>query len=68
MATAAKTRIKPVVKVELAPERAPVAAAQRRPSKEVHTMLDELFVALKPFGACENPKIVTLFHRLKSAT
>lgn len=31
-------------------------------------MLDELFIALQPYGACNSTKVVTLFHRLKSAT
>jgi len=69
MPAAAKTRTKPVASVAIAPNHPSVPAAPKRPdSKAVHAIIDELFVALKPFGACESTKVVTLLRKLKSAT
>jgi len=69
MATTAKTRNKLVASIAISPNHPPTPAAPKRAdSKVVHAMLDELFVALKPFGACESAKIVSIFHRLKTAT
>ena len=70
MTTQAKTRATTIAAVSMAADPAPIVAPvpHKAESKLVHAMLDELFVALKPFGACESAKIVTLFHRLKLAT
>ena len=70
MAAQAKTRTKPIAAVSAVADPAPIVAPapHKAESKLVHAMLNELFVALKLFGACESAKIVTLFHRLKLAT
>lgn len=70
MPAQAKTRAKPVATVSMVADAAPAIASppQKSESKVVHAMLDELFIALQPYGACNSTKVVTLFHRLKSAT
>ena len=43
------------------------AALPADSNAEAHAALDDLFTALKPFGACESPRIVALFNRIKQA-